>query len=256
MPRLAPCPGQGDGRTTWEYDALNRKIREVRPLGRATEWARDAAGRVARERRPSGRTVVNAHSPSGLLLSARFWAPGAAAPAEVVAEHDACGRVVWARDGEGESAYAYDPCGRPTRETRAGAGRAEYAVSTFWNRAGLRTRVVDPGKTVNYTYDHAGRLRSAGEEGRATVYAHDRRGDKVGERSAAGLEQRWERDALGRCVLHAVRAARRDGATRRGGPRGLPRRAALRPHWQKNQDDRNPDAARGRGVGAGDRVRL
>ena len=46
---------------------------------------------MARERRPSGRAVVNAHSPSGLLLSARFWAPGAAAPAEEREfRHDAC----------------------------------------------------------------------------------------------------------------------------------------------------------------------
>ena len=58
-------------------------------------------------------------------------------------------------------------------------------MATAWSAAGLRVRVVDPGTAVKYDWDLAGRLRSA-----------------------SGLEQRWERDALGRCVLHVATARR------------------------------------------------
>lgn len=179
---------------TWAYalDAAGRLQRATDPLGHVTEYTRDPAGAVTTIRRADGSTIqygydlagqpISITYPDGTTVALTRDAAGALIEAAEPGQRaqytrDALGRVTLIRNQgpDYELAYAYDAAYNRTGLTMTSAGQTVLQLAYTHDAADRLTRLTDvlAGQSVDYTYDAADNLLSAGSNGARTTYRYD-----------------------------------------------------------------------------------
>ncbi|HED66643.1 MAG TPA: hypothetical protein ENJ09_13935 [Planctomycetes bacterium] len=155
--------------TTYDYDTLDRRIRETRPDGSSKTWVYDAEGHPTRTTDENGTVVLDVYDALGRLKS-RGVTPGSPDVLGTTFEvyvYDALGHVVSAQDDDSLVTAVYDSLGRRIRETQNG-----WTVDSRADGSGRRTSVTYPsGLEVDSSYDAAGRLDRLTEAGAAQPLA-------------------------------------------------------------------------------------
>lgn len=158
-------------RYTFSYDPMGRPVSRVYPNGVASSYSYDPGGRLAKLEHRKG---------DGALLGSFAYA------------YDAAGNRVSMTDNLGERLYSYDKLNRLTKAAYASGRTQEFAYDPVGNRTKLteewpeilaKINKVDgvtangkTVKTVNYAYDAADRLLTAGNK----AYTHDAAGRLTG----------------------------------------------------------------------------
>ncbi len=263
---LRRLASRSEGGTTvgFAYDTEGRLRAVTHELGAVYRFELDRAGDLAAEygfeglRRLYGRDaagrIVEVHRPGGLRTSYEYDAAGAIVG---VAHSDGSGdRFVYRADGELIEARHREP-GEPevvVRIERDLLGRVvrewqgEHWVASRRGPGGLRTEVRSSlGAWQAIARDAAGDVTGIEAEGWSAGFVRDARGLELERRLPGGLRSLWQRDALGRPVVHALERAPR--ARLDGAAAGLPshalRRVAMT--WDADLQLRRLDDA-GRGV--------
>jgi RHS repeat-associated protein len=193
----------------YELNGFGERIAEVDALRNRREWERDGAGRIigARALDAAGVLLAEEHfSYEGdrvATLRQRLWRddPAESRRIEERWEYDAAGDVVAALDPAGvRTAFEYDGLGAIAAIRHPGGSRevfrrdASGRVVEQWIDGGsgkLRRRA--------FSYDAAGRLAAAEEEGAAPWrYEYDGMGELARATDPAGVVTTYERDDLGR----------------------------------------------------------
>ena len=185
-----------DGAYLYEYDEEGRPVRLTRPDGTVTRWAYDALGQV---------TEAVTEGAGGQPLAAFAYS------------YDADGNPVAERSSvvqpDGTSrlrsrAYAYDETGKLTSfEERDVNEKLLVREAYSWDAAGNRTAIArtageNPGQIL-FAYDEANRLVAKSGADGAASYSYDRAGRLVSAQEEGGQERTFSYGAEGR--LAAVR---------------------------------------------------
>jgi len=227
--------------TRYEYDALDRLIRETDPggttayaydplgnrtvvtdaLGNVTRYGYDALGHLVVVTDALGNVTRYTYDEVG---NRRTWTDRLGHTMEHV--YDAAGRVVERIDAEGNSTfYTYDPVGNIIAVTDPlgnvtcygydALGRLVVITDALGVRAfeyeydavGNRVAEIDAlGNRTEYEYDALGRLTAERDPlGNTTRYAYDPLGHITVVTDANGYTTIYERDALGRVVTQTDR---------------------------------------------------
>ncbi len=167
--------GMGDGkeelsRVSYGYDALNRMVEAVDPVGGKTVYSYDEMGNVG-----------SITDPAGNRRTFRYNAAG-----ELIGETDIRGNTV---------RYEYDVMGRLTAVTD-GAGRT---TRHFYRKGGRLEKTVYPDSSqVSYGYDRMGRVSSATDgQGYRLDYGYDCMGRLVSVTGSDGWKKTYTHDAMG-----------------------------------------------------------
>ncbi|MFJ4411301.1 RHS repeat-associated core domain-containing protein [Streptomyces sp. NPDC088910] len=247
--------GAGNTATTW-YDALDRPIRVTDSAPSTTTYTYDTAsdprgletgradsvagtfnatydsdGRLATEALPGGYTVTFTRDETGADTSRTYASDNdgliVTADSATLTVH---GQQVTHTTDTGNQAYTYDAAGRLTNiedVQDATITHRAYAFDKNTNRTSLTTTVDNPDgtagtpATVNYTYDSADRLSTAGTVydalGRTTVQATGTTlgyyaNDVLQQETIGGKRERWSLDAENRLSLSTVETQQTDGS--------------------------------------------
>jgi RHS repeat-associated protein len=220
------------GSTTYTYDHMNRKIKEMDPALAFTEWHYDDRGLL---------TEISGSAANGGGCSSCGQAAGASGALGTYS-HDERGRVDSFVDLEGhetrylyhdadrrtkvidartyETGYAYDAAGRLKSVTDANTYQTKYdytpagrllsvengagdKVAYGYDSAGRQETVTDDeGGTRTTVYDAMGRVKEVKDAlNRTTGYAYDSEGNMTSMTDAAGVLTTYEHDAKGNVVL-------------------------------------------------------
>ncbi len=148
--RLIALELPGQGTFQFAYDAADRLVRMEYPNGVAGQWVYDCAGRLA---------GVVYQDRGGHVLDGAWY------------EYDAAGRPVLQRTLAGQVHFAYDVDGRLIGENREGSPAVEFE----YDELGSRQAMIRDGQRMEYTYDAASQLTSAG----ATGFQYDANGNMI-----------------------------------------------------------------------------
>ena len=147
-------------KTSWEYDSLNRVVREVRADGVTdTDYTYDATGRLVSTTDPNAQTVTWTYGVDDLVTQVAYTNP--VTPTGVITfAYDPVHRRLTSRtDDAGTTSYTY----------RAGGTDGAFAVATIdgpfasdtitygYDALGRRTSLTLNGYTVTQAYDGLGR---------------------------------------------------------------------------------------------------
>lgn len=188
-PATAKTPALADRMYVSAYDAAGQLVRQTAPGGVVTTTAYDEQGRRKRQigTGAEASTVdrVFDYDPAGRVKS--FDAPGG----QTTLKYDDRGQLLELRGASGDATFGYDADGRlKSRTDAAGSSSFDY------DPAGRLKTAVDgvSGRTVNSTFDAAGRLATSGDSGFQYVkrlYDYDDlgrlRSDKVTESDPTGM---------------------------------------------------------------------
>jgi RHS repeat-associated protein len=152
---------------TWQYDSSGHVISEQGPGG-------DDAISVAYSSNSSNtyayRTVTNALGKQTIytfqlatlpLLTSVVGSPSASCVGtNAVFTYDSSNRLASVMDPNGNTTtYTYDGNNRPQTITEASGTSSQHVTTYTWNNTfGVPTQIVEPRRTVNLSYDGAGRL--------------------------------------------------------------------------------------------------
>lgn len=221
MAQVGPVPANAVAQdlaaatTAFLYDALNRRIAAIDPLGRTNTWeydpdhpskvkrVRDANGQVVQENVHddcTGRVLTN--TSYGVVMAFQYDALGQAtstlypdgSAAQNVYDGPRLLRQV-SRSGVTNS-FGYDLVGRRTALTN-GLGQVSL---TAYDAAGQTTSVADPLSNVTqFAYDTMGRqVQAIRPDGSATTNTYDSLGRLVARTGAGAVPAFYGYDALGR----------------------------------------------------------
>lgn len=209
-------------RRLYTRDAAGRIVEAHRPGGLRTRYDYDAAGEIVAVSHSDGSGDRFVYRADGELIEARHVEPGAE-EVVVTIERDLLGRVV--------------------RERQGG-----HWVASRYGRDGLRAEVWSSlGGRQAIARDPAGDVRRIEADGWSAEFMRDARGLEVERRLPGGVRSVWQRDALGRPVVHRVERAARprlDGSVAPGLPSRVLRGVGLA--WDvDSQLRRIEDAGRG-----------
>ncbi|WP_167935782.1 RHS repeat-associated core domain-containing protein [Halothermothrix orenii] len=185
----------GEGRTTrFDYDGLNRRVREIDPLnntvvyryypnnqlksitdknGNTTNFKYDCMGRLTEVINPIGERVQYKYDAAGNL----------------VAEIDPMGNT---------TRYQYDCMNRLVKEIDPAGNEIQYE----YDLSGNLIKVTDPeGNTTSYTYDLKGRvIKETNALGYSKTYEYDAVGNLITFTNEAGVKTTYKYDGLNRLV--------------------------------------------------------
>lgn len=222
-----------DGRAqTYAYDANGWLTSITDPRGGETRYTNNDVGLPVRIARPNATETLSTYDANNRTLEERHQASDGSG--RVISRHrytyDAVGNVVQANDGYGQGSqerqvtrnFAYDALNRLVRygETPdfqpADVVREQYTYDAVGNRLTLTTdrqiqgRPLGAPRTINYSYDTANRLLSAG----ATSYRYDANGNRIEELTPGERRVTYRYDVEDRMVGALVEAPRGNGSWR------------------------------------------
>ncbi len=204
-------------RRTYCYDAAGELTEETDIKGNATRYTYDILGKLTSVTDGAGRTIKYNYLPGGRLEKVTY--PDGR---QTGYEYDSMGQIqkrtdntgysaAWYYDNMGriqkvegsdgqEKSFTYDKTGHVTSVTDALGNKTEYAYTP----GGRLREIVDAmGSRTEYTYDMADRLVRVCQHGdleadRTTEYVRNGLGQVICVRDAAGTEESYSYDALGR----------------------------------------------------------
>jgi RHS repeat-associated protein len=179
-------PGEPPRTYGYRYDAANRLIKEILPLGNYTTHEYDRAGNPR-----FTRTYDRHHA---LLRTTEFRYHR---DARNLVGHSL---VDGGKDGSERGArYEYDPLGRLVASIDA----LDHRTETRYDAVGNTVAVATPAGVTSYAYDLNSRLQqSTNALGQATSFTYDANGNLLSTRDAEGRTTTFYYDALGRKIGH------------------------------------------------------
>ncbi len=183
--------------TRYEYNELGKITSITDGAGRKTRYHYLPGGRLEQVEYPDGRRIDYVYDGIGRVVQ-KTDSQGYS----LAYVYDSMGRVLRITGSDGqEKSYAYDVMGNVTAVTDALGNRTEYAYTL----GGKLKEVTDAlGSKTEFTYDAADRLihvcqhGQSGEDDRITYYERNVFGQVECVRDAAGMEERYCYDVLGR----------------------------------------------------------
>jgi RHS repeat-associated protein len=174
------------GRTQLAYDALDQLRVVTDPRGLTTSYRANAVGDLEQQVSPDTGPSASTHDAAGNLLTrtdargvaasytydaldrvtqVTFTPPAGSGLAKITHTYEydqgpnGLGRLTRITDPTGTTQYTYDAQGRVTQDVRTIRG-ITYITAYQYDSAGRLTRLTYPsGRTVDYSYDGAGRVR-------------------------------------------------------------------------------------------------
>jgi YD repeat-containing protein len=173
------------GDVNFQYDDRLRKIKETRRmdgLSWVTEWNYDAMDRVVKEKRPNGEVVDYQYDPQGLLdqipgivsnldynvngqLTRRTYANGKISTFSYNPQN--LRLVDLDVSGISDYSYQYDSIGNITKITN---GIKSSSESYTYDGLDRLTRAVGPGYTLDYSLDAIGNINKVVKDGKVENY--------------------------------------------------------------------------------------
>ncbi|HEX6682161.1 MAG TPA: RHS repeat-associated core domain-containing protein, partial [Candidatus Limnocylindrales bacterium] len=178
--------------TSYQYDALDRMVRQVEPVTATTSitttFGYDIDGNPTRYTDGRGNSTISTYNSWGLMESQIEPATTAhpnAADRTWTLSYDAAGQPVrLAAPGGVTLTQTYDAAGRLASETGAGAGTPQQ--SFVYDLAGRMTRATAPAGTDTFTYDDRGNLLTAAGRGGSAGFGYDADGRLTSRTDEAG----------------------------------------------------------------------
>jgi RHS repeat-associated protein len=183
-----------DGRTlAYAYDAAGRLKSRTNALGQTVQFERDERGQVVRKD-VVGNVTTYGYDPAGRLTHA--VSPDAA----LELHHDDHGRLRRETVNGRALTFEYDALGRRTGRRLPSGAWTTWTYDAMGNRAGM----VSSGRSIDFTYDQAGRelSRSIGTDHLTLAQTYDGLG-RVASQSVTGPQ--------GQSIQHRTYTYRADG---------------------------------------------
>lgn len=139
--------------TTYEYDSLNRLVKQTYPDNNYTTYEYDISWNLYKRTDPNGTIVINTYDSLNRLTHREIqtWTDVEWVTSESYT-YDALGRLVSATDSEwNDLSFNYDSLSRLTSETNS-----NDTINYIYDNNGNTTSI----NNINYTYDIANRLTS------------------------------------------------------------------------------------------------
>lgn len=214
-------------RTTYVYDAANRRIATKDALGGTTQYEYDSEGNVTATIDPLGHRTEYEYDQLGNKTVTRF-ADGTA----ITAAFDRLGRKVAETDqSDVTTQFEYDAEGRLIAVVDAANGRTEYRYDELGNRiaqidalgqetrwqydglGNVLTRRLPMGQIETFTYNALNQVENHTDfNGEVTTYIYDAMGRLITETSGVGTlheqTQRYEYDVAGNKVRISIETAK------------------------------------------------
>jgi RHS repeat-associated protein len=175
----------------YQYDALSR-------LSQVTDWSTqtptsgyDAAGNLVSAVYPNGTSTAYAYDAAGRLLNVTNRTGEKVNSAYTYVMDKVGNRLEVASYNEGVERYGYDRLYRLTSWTSPSRQAVRYAYDPVGNRLSM----TEPTGTVNYAYDVADELLTAG----GTTFTYDGNGNQL-TKTAAAVTLTYGWDALNRLL--------------------------------------------------------
>ena len=182
-----------NGNTTdYEYDALNRRIKQTNAAGDVTRWSYDGVGNMITITQPNGNVVTFSYDARDRLTEVRDLVG-------LVARYtyDMEANRLSETDGNGNTTrFAYDPIYRVTRVTDP----MGQATQSQFDPVGNVLKVTDrEGRATTHAYDALNRRTSTTDALPATTrYGYDRVGNLLAITDAKGQTTSYVYDAVNR----------------------------------------------------------
>jgi RHS repeat-associated protein len=199
----------------FEHDSLGRLVFASDPDIGERHLAYDDDGRLIEHTNGAGQTVTYAYDGASRLTAID------AADARFVYHYDdavdagtfarTAGRLAWVEEATGTAQIGYDAFGRMSRfrrSVKSGGGDRVADQTTTFAPSGLPLAVDHDGLSLALGYDAAGRATRIGDLW--SLDQQDASGRVLAETFGNGVEQSYERDALGQATR--VRIERPSGA--------------------------------------------
>ncbi len=207
-------------RTTYAYDALNRRTGLTDPLSHTWTTAHallSGGGSRVTVSDPLGHDTQQDFDRLGRLAEIAYLSESPKLTPDVRLAYDGAGnRVAMTESVDGwntlerGTGYRYDAARRlvGVDVDRDGDGAAEQAVEYEYDAGGMRTRLVLPdGKALVYTYDERGQLRALSDwDNQVVSYRYDETGRRVSTIRADAFQTLQDYDAAGRLTQLEHRA--------------------------------------------------
>jgi RHS repeat-associated protein len=207
----------GDGnQVQYSYDAAGRLASLTNGNGDLiVAYRYDSVGRLVREDNGNGTYTTYTYDLAGQLTSIFNYAPDNSVNSRFVYDYDDLGQQTEVVTLDGTWTYSYDAIGQLTGAVFASTNPdiADQNLSYEYDAAGNRTRTVVNGETTDYTtnnlnqyesagvvvydYDTDGNLIAKTEGGNTWTYEYNNENRLVRVVDGAGVETRYEYDALG-----------------------------------------------------------
>ena len=185
----------GEGRTTkYEYDALNRKIREKDPLNNTVSYRYYADNSLKSVTDKKGNTSYFKYDRMGRLIEVID-----ALNKKVKYEYDSTGNLTTKTDARGNSTkYEYDSMNRLIKEIDPLGNETIYN----YNQTGELASVTDPeGNTLSFEYDLKGRvITETNALGDSKSYQYDAVGNLISQTNEAGVTSNYKYNQLNRLI--------------------------------------------------------
>jgi RHS repeat-associated protein len=153
--RIAILDGNGHT-TSFVFDELNRKVREMDPLGNTWAFAYDVLGNQTSLTDANDEIIRYYYNERSQLVSIDYPAPDS----DVTFTYNSGGQRTSMTDGLGTTTWDYDALGRVTGVNDPFNAAVGYA----YDAAGNRTSLTYPdSQVISYIYDAAHRLTSVSE---------------------------------------------------------------------------------------------
>jgi RHS repeat-associated protein len=179
-----------DGKVVrYQYDALNRLTQTADWSSQTTTSGYDAASNLVSTAYPNGASTAYAYDSTGRLLSVTNRSGANVNSAYTYLLDKVGNRMEVASYNEGVQRYGYDPLYRLT----SWASPSKQTVRYGYDPVGNRLSLIAPTGTVNYIYDAADELLTAG----ATAFAYDGNGNQI-SKTTAGTTLTYGWDAVNR----------------------------------------------------------
>ena len=168
-----------DGVSNYVYDEANRLISLTIHLGQTTTYTYDSAGRLVRKEYHNGVYAIYTYDDANRLLSLANKNSSGDILSSYTYEYDAAGNRISMTEVDGNiTTYTYDDLYQLTSVTYPDGITVEYTYDATGNRLTL----TDTTRTMDYNYDDADRLLSAG----AVAYDWDNNGNLISKTDANG----------------------------------------------------------------------
>jgi RHS repeat-associated protein len=179
--------------TSYEYDAMDRLLKQINPDGTYKQYTYDAIGNKLTRRDENGDVTIYSYD-YNLLTNINY--PGSTP--DVSFSYNNNGEVTSMIDGTGTTTYSYDNSGRLTGKD---GPESDDNFSYGYDNDGNRLAMSVPGMAVTYSYDNLDRLTnvSGGTFGSAQ-YTYDLNSNLTGKVYSNGSSTSYSYDNQNRLI--------------------------------------------------------
>ncbi|ELS31341.1 MULTISPECIES: RHS repeat-associated core domain-containing protein [Pseudanabaena] len=175
--------------TEYRYDALNRRVDTVLPMGQLSRVTYDAVGNMASFTNANGETITYEYDALNRLTKKVL-------PSETFTmTYASIGKLASVTDSRGTTTYSYDARQRLTEQIDPDGQFLRYG----YNAANLRTAITTASGTTTFTYDKYKELQTVTDAtGAVTTYNYDKAGNLIETDLANGVIEKRSYDLLNR----------------------------------------------------------